>query len=545
MMTLQKINRNLSLLSVLFLVAFFVILILPTTLSAQTNPKVRFIYLVPSDKSIRDDYKAALTDAALQIQDFYQKELNGRTFTLNAPIVEVYQTSHAASWYSTNPVGSDRTYWFYYNLLNDGYLFTGANFDDPNNRWIYFIDADGACDQVSVAGTSGIAIHSAPVLRGLTKQAGLDPCPDGLPEIGRHYRTIGGIAHEMGHAFRLDHPAGCNDAYCQGSLMSNGFRNYPNTYFLSQEKTMLLTSPPPQTPPIPDVSQFFTQIDLRPPQYFDFDGDRKADVSVWRPTSGFWHILQSTNEQSRSVNWGTNGDKIVPGDYDGDRKTDTAVWRPSNATWYILRSSDNTYTVTQFGQTTDTPVAADFDGDLKTDIAVWRPSNGGWYVLRSATNILQTIHFGSQGDYPLIGDFNGDKRSDFAVWRPSNRNWYILNYYMSSAATLIMSANQFGLTGDKLVPGDYDGDKKTDIAVWRPSDGTWYISQSQNGFTATQFGANGDTPVPADYDGDGKTDVGVWRPGNGFWYLQQSTNGYRAVYYGINGDIPVPTYFIR
>ena len=63
----------------------------------------------------------------------------------------------------------------------------------------------------------------------------------------------------------------------------------------------------------------------------DVDGDGRADIGVFRPSSGFWWGLSSSTNYSTygSVQWGGPGDIPVPGDYDGDGKTDIAIWRPS------------------------------------------------------------------------------------------------------------------------------------------------------------------------------------------------------------------------
>jgi hypothetical protein len=260
---------------------------------------------------------------------------------------------------------------------------------------------------------------------------------------------------------------------------------------------------------------------------FDFDGDGKADVSVFRPAGGTWYLLQSQNGYT-GAQFGASSDKIVPADYDGDGKTDLAVFR--SGVWYLQRSQLG-FTGIQFGAADDVPVPSDFDGDGKADVAVFRPSTGTWYLLQSQ-NGFAGIQFGQTGDKPVPADYDGDNKTDVAVFRGGT--WYI------QRSQLGFTGIQFGFGTDKAVPSDYDGDGKADVAVFR--DGAWYIQRSQLGYGAVAFGQTGDLPAAADYDGDGKTDVAVFRGGT--WYIQQTQAGFTGVAFGATSDTPVPNAFV-
>ena len=115
--------------------------------NATVSPKeVRVVYLVPSDRTIRQDYVSGIRSAIVHLQAFYQGQLgSGFAFSLHSPIVEVFQTSHAASFYSTG--GNATQIGFWTSVLGDGFALSGGGFNDPNNRWIYYVDADPTCGQ--------------------------------------------------------------------------------------------------------------------------------------------------------------------------------------------------------------------------------------------------------------------------------------------------------------------------------------------------------------------------------------------------------------
>jgi CSLREA domain-containing protein len=92
----------------------------------------------------------------------------------------------------------------------------------------------------------------------------------------------------------------------------------------------------------------------------DFDGDRKTDVAIYKPASGKWNIIRSSDGALVTQQFGINGDTPQPGDYDRDGKNDFAVWRSTAGVWYILKSSDGSNTSQPLGASGDVPVSAPY-----------------------------------------------------------------------------------------------------------------------------------------------------------------------------------------
>lgn len=276
---------------------------------------------------------------------------------------------------------------------------------------------------------------------------------------------------------------------------------------------------------------------------FDFDGDGRTDVSIYRPNVGEWWVLRSSNGTNFATQFGNSSDRTVPGDFTGDGVTDIAFWRPSSGEWYVLRSEDFSFFAFPFGASGDIPVPGDYDGDTWTDAAVYRPSSNTWFISKSSGGV-DIRGFGAAGDKPVPADYDGDGKVDIAIYRPSGAvsgEWW--GIYSRNSSSFV---RQFGAATDKPVHGDYTGDGRADIAIWRPSTGFWFVMRSENdSFYSVPFGANGDAPVPGDYDGDGKFDTAVFRPSNSTWFAQRSNGGGPLIQsFGQAGDIPTPSSYV-
>ncbi len=199
------------------------------------RPNVRALYLVPADEEPDRRFERAVAAALIEVRDWLARQLGGPTIELDEPVLEVRQSPHPAAWFRDHDGhGSPRTQWFWENAIAGA----GAHFDDPRHRYVIYVQAEPAASQ-SIGGTSGVCLLPLHDLLGLDGRS-MWPAEMAVP------RWVGGLAHELGHALGLPHPAPCDSdpshANCR-SLMYSGFRDWPDTYLLDSEKQLLLASP--------------------------------------------------------------------------------------------------------------------------------------------------------------------------------------------------------------------------------------------------------------------------------------------------------------
>ena len=243
-------------------------------LTIVTTPsRVRLFYLVPADKEINPVVAKGIERAIRHLQIWYQQQLGGKTFTIGYPVVTIMKTPHPTSWYTTTPNGS-KEWWYWYNAADDGMRLTNGSYNDPNNVWVYYLDADPAEGQAGGATAGKVVVVSGYDVRGVSGGRG-------WYETDRIPRYVGGLGHEIGHAFGLGHPLGCEQSgpNCDyNALMWVGYASYPNTYLTGTDKWLLSYQSP------------FFQNGFLSPEYWDCSnldasspGGRRAIVPSQQP----------------------------------------------------------------------------------------------------------------------------------------------------------------------------------------------------------------------------------------------------------------------
>lgn len=218
------------------IIYFFVYLMVHSTF-AQNRPKklidnsVRFVYLVSKDRKHNPAYQKGIEMAARSIQGWYKKQMNGFTFKLNNPIVEVAYSDKNADYFYSNPRKEEKRFWGYRNTFDEVQRLLGVKNFDANYIWVIYSDGPGNQGM----GGSGVCIMPEDDLLGL-----IGKHPE-QPEINR---WIAGLGHEGGHAFGLPHPKDTQkDA---DAIMWTGIYNgkYPDICYLTEEDKSILQKSP-------------------------------------------------------------------------------------------------------------------------------------------------------------------------------------------------------------------------------------------------------------------------------------------------------------
>ncbi len=92
----------------------------------------------------------------------------------------------------------------------------------------------------------------------------------------------------------------------------------------------------------------------------DYDGDGKSDIGVVANISGQlrWYVYSPTGTTLfYGTPFGVASDVVTVGNYDGDAKADFSVWRPTNGTFYYRLTTNGADAGRTFGSSSDTPTA--------------------------------------------------------------------------------------------------------------------------------------------------------------------------------------------
>ena len=190
---------------------------------------IRVVYMVPSDRTPDPTYLANLESAVLSLQLWLQDQMPNRTsFRVHSPLVNLVQTEHPEAFYRSNDTGGGNLV-FWDNVRDDTFLHLDTDWDDPDNVWLVYADADEACGQLGAGAVAHLAVLPKNDLRGLAGETRVPPC-GGEPDTEERCRWVGGMGLLLFYAMGVPNPeeAECDDT-CRAQLLTwFGYTAYPN-----------------------------------------------------------------------------------------------------------------------------------------------------------------------------------------------------------------------------------------------------------------------------------------------------------------------------
>ena len=216
-------------------------------------PSVRVVYAIPSDRELREDFEEAVRVAVQHAQAWYAEQLEGLTFAVSDPTPQICGLPETAAYYKDDKdwtwedAGWNR-------ILADLQDCVAIEWPALHHVWVVYPDVDFNCEGSSLGrGGSGLTMLHRGDLEGLINPTTHMQC--GTTPRGE-FGWIGGLAHELGHAFGLSHPPKCDegvpdtykwppvDSVCDArAMMWLGFYfDYPTTYLTEADKENLRSS---------------------------------------------------------------------------------------------------------------------------------------------------------------------------------------------------------------------------------------------------------------------------------------------------------------
>ncbi|OQP63345.1 hypothetical protein [Niastella populi] len=115
--------------------------------NAFPDKTVRVLYLLPKDVSLNNLYFKSILKAAPVLQEWYKDQLDGKTYKLNKPVVEICKSQKPEAWFraynGADVSGTDPTYYFWFNTITEVRALLKKSWDLTKYTFTIYIDADG------------------------------------------------------------------------------------------------------------------------------------------------------------------------------------------------------------------------------------------------------------------------------------------------------------------------------------------------------------------------------------------------------------------